>query len=175
MERLKTISRGTKSKAYNFIKSLLADGADGTDVHNLVTAISDNISADIGGTILIDLIKNADDVHAEVTHHSTWFGPVKFNYFYWIVGDWADYCANTDLRGSFRFGSMADWKKWNKQLDKPLSTAELEKVSQGAAEQLCVFEWWSDALMAKDATDAIDRLYKNVTASIKEEKKKAKK
>jgi len=167
-----TISRSTKSKAYLFIKSLISDGADGADVHKLVAAISDNISDDIGGTILMDLIRNKDDPGDDIKYEKYWMGPFSHQYFNWIINDWAEYCNDTELRGTFRFGDIDEWRVWNKQNSSPLSDSEVKAKSKMAMNEICVFEWWADAVATRDTTIHMRDLYKRLQQRVKEEEEK---
>jgi hypothetical protein len=161
MSKLKA-SRETKSKAYKFIKSLLNDGADGTDVHNLVSAINDNINEEIGGNILMDLLINPADENADEKDHNYWFGPFGITYFCWITNDWSDFCKQIELKGTFRFGGMKEWEKFNKAGKHNMSAADLKRANNKSDRQLCVFEWTADAVTSKVVTTFLANLYKTL-------------
>jgi len=164
------ISRSTKSKAYTFIKSLMADGAEGADVHKLVAAISDNVSEDIGGAILMDLIRNEDDTDGDIKHKLYWFGPFPIKYYDWIIGDWAEYCRDTELRGIFRFGKLKQWQQWNKQNNNKYTDDEIQERYEKTSPAIMVFEWWSDRVVTKDVQDFLNDLYDRLDKRQNEEK-----
>ena len=169
------ISNSTKSKAYKFVKSLINDGADGADIHNMVAAISDNVSPAIGGTILMDLISNVDDENADVKHATYWFGPVRMAYFNWITEDWAEYCAETELRGTFHYGRDAEWEEWNQQNANLHSEKELKEFEQSATNQLCVFDFWADAVTNAEAEKYLRNLHATIKAHMLNKMNKDKK
>lgn len=166
MSKLKA-SRKTKSKAYEFIKSLMKDGADGNDIHNLVTAISENISSDIAGTILLDLLRNPEDVNADISGHTHWFGPITVSWYAAIIKEWAEYCRDTELRGTFRFGDLNDWEQWNKRQNKHTAD-EIKKFSQQHSESIMIFEWWADDVTTIEVNKFVNELYDRVKLSLKE-------
>jgi hypothetical protein len=169
-------SRATRSAAYKFAKCLLADGAEGTDVHNLISAINDNISEEVGGSILMDLLRNPEDHNADLVHHTTWFGPFGVEYFYWIAEDWAKYCNDNELRGYFRFGTKAHWDEWNKTGSHGYSKEKLDDMSAKAVEQLCVFDWHANEMEAREAKVFLNELYEKISERVDEQyKKKGKK
>ena len=170
-----TASRATKSRAYQFIKSLLKDGADGTDIHNLVTAINENISEDIGGNILMDLLKNPKDKNAEITHNMHWFGPFSVKYFHHITSRWAEYCDDTELRGTFRFGKMKEWKEWKSAGNIDITNENLKELSESSRNQICVFEWWSDAATSTDVRVFLVEIYDEVEEEVNADKAKSSK
>jgi len=160
------ISRKTKSTAYRFIKSLMNDGVEGDAIHNLVTAISDNVNPEVGGTILTDLIRNSKDENGDLKYEQHWFGPIGVEYYHWILKSWADFCKDIELRGTIKLGDLDDWKKWNLQNGNKFSKEEVEKKSKKGSPQLCIFEWYADSVTTVDArkhlNDLYDRVYKRV-------------
>lgn len=167
------ISRKTKSKAYQFIKSLMNDGVEGADIHNLVGAISDNVNKQVGGEILVDLIKNSKDEDGDIKHEYFWFGPINAQYFHWITESWSDYCKDTDLRGIFHFGYKDDWEDWRvtgKGKEK-CTKKELENKMESVHHQICCFEWWADSVTTVDVINHLNELYKDIEKRIKKKEK----
>lgn len=169
------ISRKTKSKAYGFVKSLMKDGATGEDVHKLVDAISQNISPEIGGQILMDLLVNPADENADVKFHSYWMGPFDSSWYHCVTEHWADFCEDNEIRGAFRFGREEDWTQWNKARKDSLPKKDLDELAMKCNNQLCVMEWWADDLTSKRVDGFLSHLYTSLQESIKAKAEKEKK
>lgn len=154
------VSKETKSKAYQFMKCLLKDGADGTQINELVTEMGNKLGQDVSGQILMDLLINPEDVHADVKHHSHWFGPVGANWYAAVADHWANFCDENDIRGHITFGNLDYWKKWAKTGNyEDISEKELKEMSEQCQNMIIVFKWWADDLVSRDALETIDYLY----------------
>ena len=165
------ISRKTKSSAYRFIKSLMKDGAEGEDIHNLVSAISDNVSAEIGGEILSDLIRNSKDENADTVEGNYWFGPIDSSFYGAVADAWADHVEDTEIRGTLRIGGIKAWKKWNVQGGYGFSDEELETRQDKIQPQMIVFHWHSDAIVRNETNQFLSDLHDNLTKAIEEKNK----
>ena len=165
------VSRETRSKAYAFVKSMLNDGADGEDVHNLVKAISEHVNADVAGTILMDLIANRDEEIVQEKDHNMWFGPVNVRYYHVIIREWNEYCKENDINGRFQFGELDIWKEWNHQGKHGLSSVEVKDLSKKSHDSIMVFDWKSDQIVANEVREFISDLHDRLKETVKEESK----
>lgn len=163
-------SRGTKSKAYKFVKSMLKDGYDGNDVNALVNAINEHIDNDLGGQVMMDLLVNPQDVNADKKERMQWFGPFGTTWYHVITLKWAEYCKDHELQATFRFGDEPVWKEWRKEQSN-VSDSEFERLIKSCDNQILVFEWVADDLESRKAMTFLDNLYQAVKES-KEDKKK---
>lgn len=154
------VSNETKSKAYQFMKALLKDGADGEQINTLVNDIGEHLDKDIAGQILLDLLQNPEDVHADVKHHSHWFGPVNFSWYYAVAKAWTEFCDAHEIRGHMTFGDLKHWEKWRKVGNYNINDAELKELNDNSRRMILVFNWWSDDIVNKEAMKTIDTLYK---------------
>ncbi len=165
------LSNNTRAKAYLFVKSLLSDGADGQDVHKLVGAISENINEEVGGSILMDLLKNPEEASDEKKKHTHWMGPFHFTWFNVITEAWADYCEDHEIRGTFRFGGDDEWDQWRKQRisagERVPDGEEWRRKKNNARDQIIVYEYWADPIEANDIMDWCDRFYEGLMREIK--------
>jgi hypothetical protein len=157
------ISKETKSKAYSFIKSLLQDGADGEQINALVNDMGEHLNKDIAGQILMDLLRNPEDADAEVKVRNHWFGPINQVFYKWIVNDWAEYCKENNMRGTFEFGNIEVWKRWRKAGGyDDISDYKLKEMATNSADMIMVFHWWADALQHSETTKWINELYEKI-------------
>ena len=152
------LSDETKSKAYSFMKALLQDGADGEQINQLVNDMGEYLGKDIAGGILMDLLRNPEDVHADVKHQLTWFGPVDSKYYSAIAKAWTDWCVERDIRGHMRFGSDKEWDSWAAKTPGTKKN-DLETLKKRVSPNLIVCEWWSDDLVTREANDFITFIY----------------
>ena len=166
------ISRKTKSSAYRFIKSLMNDGVEGEDIHNLVSAISENVSAEIGGEILMDMMKNVNDENADERDETHWFGPVSHSYYAAIADGWADMCEDAEVRGHLRIGGLAAWKAWEKQSNKGLTEEELEKRADLITPQIICFSWTSDAIVSNEIHNRLNGMHDQIKKAMEDKEKK---
>jgi hypothetical protein len=156
------LTKETKSKAYQFMKALLKDGADGEQINQLVNDIGEHLDKDIAGEILLDLLRNPNDVHADVKFRTTWFGPFPATWFHTCAENWADFCNEHEIRGYMRFGGIDDWKSWRESLGENVSDTDLQRLANKSDPQLMVFEWWADDLITREARDKINRMYNQI-------------
>ncbi len=168
------ISRKTKSSAYRFIKSLMNDGAEGDDIHNLVSAISDNVSAEIGGEILSDLIRNAKDENAEEHEDDHWFGPVSHSYYAAIADAWANMCEDAEIRGHIRIGGIDAWKSWNKQGGQGYDDDKLKERASTITPQIICFNWTADAIVSNEIHKKLNGIHDQIKAALEKEKEEDK-
>ena len=149
------------------MKGLLKDGADGTEINELVSEMGKRLGQDVSGQILMDLLQTPDDDDGEIDQHRYWFGPIGIQYFKWAANDWAEYCEENYIKGTFKFGEMDSWKAWAK--GKGISDKDLEGMCTKAYEQILVFEWESDAIDNKLAQDFLNEMYTRIKERLEEE------
>lgn len=156
------ISGKTKSRAYQFIKSLMSDDIDPTKIHNLMDAIREHVDKDVAGNILFDLLKNSKDHDGDKHFYSTWFGPVEFVYNNHVFKILTNYLEEEDMRGWARFGDDHDWDEWNKTTNKPLSRPELESVKNNGYNQLIYFKYYADNAQRRKTKKFVEDLFKRI-------------
>lgn len=156
-------SKETQSLGYRFVKSMMEDGASGNDINKFVTSLSADVNEELGGSLLMNLLRNAKDVDATETRLEHWFGPFDYSFFHWAARDWAKYLNDNGLRGTFQFGNDKVWKQWAKQSSKQMTDKEWKKATTSARNQILLFHVWGDAVQHADARAFLDKLYDSMS------------
>ena len=150
------------------------DGVEGEDIHNLVSAISENVSAEIGGEILMDMMKNVNDENADERDGTHWFGPVSHSYYAAIADGWADMCEDAEIRGNMRIGGLNAWKDWEKQSNTGLTEEELEKRADLITPQIVCFSWTADAIVSNEIHKRLNGIHNQIKKALEDKEKKDK-
>ena len=160
MDKKLLISRQTKSRAYQFIKSLMND-VGGDKIHNLIDAIRENVNEDVAGEILFDLLKNPDDPHANIVKKTSWIGPIHYTALSSILNGWAYFLDQEEIRGYAHLENEG-WDLWNESLSsaEKLNKKELDNRKNKAAYYIVTFVFWVDAAAKQRADTKINRLLK---------------
>lgn len=163
------ISRATHTRFKAFVKSLLKDdNVDGDVIHQMLESIRVNVSKELAGEFLMNLIQTIDDPDAEIVEASYWFGPVRVSYINAIFEEWYQYLDSEDMIGCATFNS-----KLYDKLD--VSEEELDKMKKSALSQMIEFKWRGDKAQNKKTVSLIKQIHKWMKADIvKQEEKREK-
>lgn len=156
------ISRKTRSRAYQFIKSLMNDDIAPDKIHNLMDAIREHVDKDVAGDILFDLLKNPKDPQGDINHYTTWFGPVDIKYHNHVFEILTEYLETEDMRGWARFGNEVDWDEWNSTVKNSLNELALIRAKNNCQKQLIYFEYWGDCIQNQKTKKFVANLFKKV-------------